>query len=279
MAAVDVQNSRFEVGVFGIAPGKPYDIVLIDRYDIRKSLREDADGDHEWVKPGSYLEDWDLLIGNVLQKTYPLSDGSGRQMAIKLTVCDSGGKEGVTTNAYNFYRRLRTLGLAPRFHLVKGDSSPNAPRVKINYPDSNRKDRFAGARGDVPVLMINPNMLKDSLNGFLDCAIPGEGMYRIPDWVPNHIYKELCAEQRDKKTSKWLNPRGSRNETWDLSYYTLAACASPLLAVEKVDWEKPPSWLDEWHKNPMILAADAEEPFAPKTKPAYSFAELAKAIG
>jgi phage terminase large subunit GpA-like protein len=99
IATVDVQKNMFVVQVFGIMPGEPFDTVIVDRFNIVKSRRVDESGEHLWVKPPVYLEDWDRITEEVLERSYPLADGSGRRMLIKMTGCDSGGREGTTTNA------------------------------------------------------------------------------------------------------------------------------------------------------------------------------------
>lgn len=276
VATNDVQKNMFVTQVFGICPGSPFDIILIDRFNLVKSTRTDEDGDALWVKPSAYLEDWHLLRKRVMDKTYPLADGSGRRMAIRATACDSGGKEGVTTNAYNFFRALRQEGRG-RFHLVKGDPAIGIPRARITFPDANQKDKLSAARGDVPVLMLNSNALKDTLNGRLDCVEPGKGMIRFPDWLPDSWFAEMCAEIRSDKG--WEDPRGkARNEGWDLFYYCIGLCVSEILRVEKFDWESPPGWARDWAHNDLVLAANQEELFAPKDSEGYDFRKLAASL-
>lgn len=276
IATVDVQKNMFVVQVFGVLPGQPFDLALIDRFHIAKSRRVDHADEHLWVKPGTYLEDWDRIREEVIDRTYELADGSERRMMIKLTGCDSGGKEGVTTNAYNFQRKLRSEGLSGRFHLVKGDSTPAAPRTRISYPDSNRRDKFAVARGDVPVLMIGSNLLKDTLSNRLECIVPGKGMLRMADWLPDFVYSEMCEEVRTPKG--WLNIHDRRNEAWDLSYYAIALCVSPLLGIEQIDWERPPLWATEWDTNVMVTAPGKKSNFESMSKSDYDFGSLAKAL-
>lgn len=283
IANVDVQKNMFVVQVHGISPGQPFDMTLIDRFSIKMSEREDPDnpGQMLWVKPASYLQDWDVLIEQVMDKTYPLTDGSGRRMAIKFTTCDSGGYskkkgESVTAMAYDFYRRLRKDKLHGRFHLVKGESKPGAPRARITFPDAQQKDKLAAARGDVPVLMLNSNVLKDALHGRLDCIEPGKGMYRFPNWLPDWWFQEMCAEDRTPKG--WENVRNSRNEAWDLSYYCIGVCVSSLLQIEKIDWNNPPLWAADWERNNMISKAGEAKRFAEPRKPKYDLAELAARI-
>lgn len=276
IATIDTQLNMWRVGVYGILPGKPFDVVVIDSYDVRKSKREDADGERLWVKPNSYLEDWDQLIEHVIEKEYELADGSGRKMAVKFAGCDMHGKEGVTTMAYNFYRSLRDRNKHRRFVLLRGDSTPAAPRCRITYPDSSRKDAMAGPRGDIPVMQINANIVKDDLNGRLDCLIPGKGMIRFPDWLPDRFYSEMCSETRGPKG--WENPSGHRNEDWDLLCYCLALCVSELLRVESIDWNNPPGWAAEWDKNDLVRLPEQAPRFAPKVHSAADFAALAKAL-
>lgn len=276
VATVDVQKNMFVVQVFGVVPGEPFDSVLIDRFHIVKSRRLDHAGEHLWIKPGAYLEDWDRITEEVLDRSYALADNSGRRMMIKMTGCDSGGKEGVTTNAYNYWRKLRANGQAGRFHLVKGDSTPGAPRTRVSYPDSNRRDKYSVARGDVPVLMIGSNTMKDTLAHRLESTVPGKGMYRTADWLPDFVYSELCVEIR--KTKGWENPQENRNEAWDLSYYFLGLCVSVLLGIEQANWENPPGWLAEWDDNTLVTAANDNKRFANQQKNGYDFGQLAASL-
>jgi phage terminase large subunit GpA-like protein len=276
IAAVDVQKNMWRVNIYGIIPGKPFDLLVIDRYDVRKSKRSDDQGDPLWVKPHAYLEDWDELIEHVMEKEYELADGSGAHMGIRFTVCDSGGKDGVTTMAYNFYRRLVEENKHRRFILYKGDPKPGNPRARITYPDSSRKDNKSGARGDIPVLLLNSNLLKDDLNGRLDCIEPGKGMVRFPDWLPDSFYSEMCSEIRTDKG--WENPSNSRNEDWDLTYVTIGLCVSELLRVEHLDWNNPPGWAAVHEKNDLVRQQEQAPRFSAQVHSAYNFAEFAKSL-
>lgn len=272
MAHVDVQNNMFVVQVHGVRPGKPYDIVVIDRFSVRKSERLDADGERLWVKPHSYLEDWNVLIEEVINKKYPLETEDG-EMAISHTFCDSGGKgrshakqtseemegRGVTFNAYNFWRKLKKEGVADRFTLVKGDSNRASPRAHLEYPDAERKDRSAGARGEIPVLFLNVNSLKDTLNALLgrdeSGGEEGGGKIDFPAWLPRSWFEELVSEHMT--TQGWMKIGSRRNEAWDL----LAYCIGSLVwkRVEKVNWASPPPWLAPWEENPRITWRDKKQ--------------------
>lgn len=247
-ACCDIQKHRWEVQVMGIRPsvnGK-FDIVVIDRFPIIKSKREsDVSEGYHWVSPHAEPEDWDLIIEQVMDRTYPLADGSG-QMKIAMTFCDSGGAEGATANAYNFYRKLKRMSRSNRFMLVKGEPKPGAPRAAVDFPDTKKADSKAQAHGEIPVLFFNSNALKDTLNGLLDRK-DGTGVV-FPDWLELSFYEELTVEVRHGL--KWENKAGRRNETWDLLYYMLGACA--WRGLDNVDWDAPPKWLAPWAENPLV---------------------------
>ena len=280
-AFVDVQKNRFIVQVHGVGVGG--DTFVVDRFEIKKAAnRVDADGDRDRVAPGSYIEDWKLLIPEVLEKTYELNDGSGRRMSLKYVFCDSGGSEGVTANAYDFVRFLRDDEDANihygRFRLLKGDPMRAQPRVQLRFPDSERKDRHAGARGEIAVLFINSNLVKDQLDHLLDRTTPGGGMIHFPEWLPDSFYVELTAEVRDPK-GKWENPSKRRNESWDFLYYQLAVNAWSGMGIENVDWRSPPGWLEEWDDNDLVFMPEREPvPFKPKEDDMPDFAALAKKL-
>lgn len=282
VACVDVQKNRFEVQIMGFGVGG--DMWVIDRFQIRKSKRLDDDGERWPVNPGAYPEDWDLLTEQVLTKSYELGDGSGRHMQIKMVACDSGGRAGVTANAYQFWRRLRDhdgsefpAGLHRRFMLVKGASTKTAPRVQISYPDSERKDRHAGARGDVPVMFINTNLVKDTLHQMLDRTEPGGGMVTFPNWLPDDFFSELCVEVRTSKG--WENLRNLRNESWDLCAYAIALGLHRDIKIERIDWQNPPGWADEHDFNDLVFIPQTGEiRFAVKTKADYDLSKLAATL-
>lgn len=122
VAAVDVQggkNRRFVVQMVGY--GENGERWLIDRYNISHTL-PDSDGVIEKIDP-RIPDDWNILISDVLKKCYPLSNNPNHFMPILAMAVDSGGEEGVTDNAYKFWRKCRRDGYAKRVYLVKGDST------------------------------------------------------------------------------------------------------------------------------------------------------------
>ncbi len=236
-AAVDVQKDRFVVQVIGWGADK--ERWLVDRYNLRYSKRQAGTNESEPVDPAGRIEDWWLLIGNVLFKPYPLANNE--QVGIKPLVIavDSGGKAGVTERAYLFWKRCRANGLGRQVMLVKGASSKTGPRVSRTFPDSsNRTQRKANARGEIPVFSLNTQILKDAIAADLERAEPGPGYIHLPSWLGAWFFDELTAETRTAKG--WENQGGARNEGFDLMVYNEAAWLT--LGGEKINWQNPPDW-------------------------------------
>lgn len=268
VATVDIQKNRFVVQVHGIGKRKNgFRITVVDYFPIIKSERLDDDGERLWVKPAAFPEDWNLLRSEVFEKRYAVSDEDGRRigsMGVAYMGYDTGGREGVTNNAYDFYRLMRKTGAGEhaRIFPLRGDSSPHAPRVALTYPDTKRKDRNAGARGEIPVLQFHPTLLKDALQGMIDRSAETsaggkrddddiERSFTWPDNLPEQWYGEICAEIRTGKG--WECPAGARNEAWDLSYYCLGICLH--LKLDRVSWDSPsaPSYAKPHAANPFVV--------------------------
>jgi phage terminase large subunit GpA-like protein len=247
-AHVDVQAGQrrgFIVQVVGWGANR--EKWIVDRYALRTSERMDATGTVLPIDPSAYVEDWRRLIAKCIERRYPLSDGSGRTMPIKLTTCDSGGEDGVTSRAYEFYRLLLRLGLQRQFLLTKGSQNKSAPMVEIRTPDTRGKADRGASSGDVPVLFINTDMLKDTLAADLDRKDPGPGFWHFPNWLHSSFYDELTAETRGEKG--WQASR-RHNESIDLCVQAEATWLR--MECDRIDWQAPPSWASEWSLNPLV---------------------------
>lgn len=266
-AQIDVQggkgskNARFVVQVHGVGVNR--ERWIVDRYALKSSMRptgqvKDGTPVMHPIDPASFAEDWDRLIEKVITRRYPLSDDSGRSMPIRLVVCDSGGKAGVTRRAYEFWRRLRRDNLHQRFRLVKGAERETAKSVEEVFPDAKkRRDRNSGAVGDVPVLLINVTTIKDVVMADVWRSTPGPGFYHFPDWLPTSFYDELTAETRG--TKRWERASSNdANETIDLCAYGEAALIH--LGVDRFNWTAPPRWAADWDQNPDVSTGGAVAP-------------------
>lgn len=182
VATVDVQagrHRRFVVQVTGY--GSRGERWIIDRYNITQSLRGDSDGESQRIDPASYPEDWDVLLTDVFHKNWPLASDPSQQMRLMAMAVDSGGEDGVTDNAYKFWRRCRRDGLGKRIYLFKGDSIRRAKLITRTFPDNTgRTGRRAQAAGDVPLWLLQTDALKDRVNNALWRDSPGPGLCAFP---------------------------------------------------------------------------------------------------
>lgn len=266
LAAVDVQANRFVVQIEGI--GRDMERWMIDRFNIAVSERE-SHGENAIIDPAGHKEDWLLLIDRVLKKRYPLEDDE-RTMGVAMTTCDSGGKEGVTENAYWFWRECKRQGLHDRFSLIKGERTrPDAkkPMVSRTMPDkSSTAARKANVVGEMPLWILNTTLLKDAVSANLTRKEPGPDYVHFPDWLPDWWYAELVAEVRTEKG--WENPTRSRNESFDLMCYAKAGYLIKLDAYWKkeLNWDSPPPWADEWDNNSEVSGHDGSRPQGQSTQ-------------
>ncbi|HBU9268753.1 TPA: phage terminase large subunit family protein [Escherichia coli] len=241
VATVDVQagrHRRFVVQVTGY--GSRGERWIIDRYNITQSLRGDSDGESQRIDPASYPEDRDVLLTDVFHKSWPLASNPSQQMRLMAMAVDSGGEDGVTDNAYKFWRRCRRDGLGKRIYLFKGDSIRRAKLITRTFPDNTgRTGRRAQAAGDVPLWLLQTDALKDRVNNALWRDSPGPGYVHFPDWLGSWFYDELTYEERSSD-GKWSKPGRGANEAFDLMVYAEALVI--LHGYEKIRWPDAPEW-------------------------------------
>ncbi|EOO9053509.1 phage terminase large subunit family protein, partial [Escherichia coli] len=241
VATVDVQagrHRRFVVQVTGY--GSRGERWIIDRYNITQSLRGDSDGESQRIDPASYPEDWDVLLTDVFHKSWPLASDPSQQMRLMAMAVDSGGEDGVTDNAYKFWRRCRRDGLGKRIYLFKGDSIRRAKLITRTFPDNTgRTGRRAQAAGDVPLWLLQTDALKDRVNNALWRDSLGPGYVHFPDWLGSWFYDELTYEERSSD-GKWSKPGRGANEAFDLMVYAEALVI--LHGYEKIRWPDAPEW-------------------------------------
>lgn len=263
VATVDVQagrHRRFVVQVTGY--GSRGERWIIDRYNITQSLRGDSDGESQRIDPASYPEDWDVLLTAVFHKSWPLASNPSQQMRLMAMAVDSGGEDGVTDNAYKFWRRCRRDGLGKRIYLFKGDSIRRAKLITRTFPDNTgRTGRRAQAAGDVPLWLLQTDALKDRVNNALWRDSPGPGYVHFPDWLGSWFYDELTYEERSSD-GKWSKPGRGANEAFDLMVYAEALVI--LHGYEKIRWPDAPEWAsrETW----LECVPDSTEP-SPSPEP------------
>ncbi|GAB0674139.1 hypothetical protein BT09C10_33960 [Escherichia coli] len=262
VATVDVQagrHRRFVVQVTGY--GSRGERWIIDRYNITQSLRGDSDGESQRIDPASYPEDWDVLLTDVFHKSWPLASDPSQQMRLMAMAVDSGGEDGVTDNAYKFWRRCRRDGLGKSIYLFKGDSIRRAKLITRTFPDNTgRTGRRAQAAGDVPLWLLQTDALKDRVNNALWRDSPGPGYVHFPDWLGSWFYDELTYEERSSD-GKWSKPGRGANEAFDLMVYAEALVI--LHGYEKIQWPDAPEWAcrETWLE---CVSDNTEQPVLPE---------------
>lgn len=291
---VDVQGDGFVCQTTGFMPNG--DMVVIDGFKITSSDRLDADGKNLPVDPRAFPDDWDMLYDQVYKRTYELSDGSGRRMRARMCSVDGYGQEGVTTQAYRFWLRLRELGDGShrRFAITKGEPNANWPIAKTSITEAGANNKHALVRGAIPRIHVGSLIAKDAVAGFMAQRVQSEnngvgGMLRYPSWMPMWFYKQLTNEIREAKAWKKIGSR--RNEAFDLTSYALALVMRPVeidspfdnIQFHRIGWDDEtncPIWAAEWDKNDHVFTpVYGDDPTPEPAKPKrLSLAELAKKL-
>lgn len=277
LASVDVQGgstARFDVQLHAVGPHMEQ--WLVDRFQIKLSRRPGMGDEFAPIDPAAYPEDWDVLTEKLLRATWrtPLEN---REIKVHRMVVDSGGEDGVTANAYAWWRRVRDAGMGDRVRLYKGGSEPKAPVMRVvRVGKRNLKDK-----GDVPLLHCNPNLLSDGVDAGLRRQTPGPGYFHFPKpkhptknpdgWLPQAFFDELAAEVR-QPNGTWAKIR-KRNETFDLCRMIRANMLS--LGLDKIkDWSRVPAWLAPLEMNSEVITVEdrremkANEAVEPEPTPA-----------
>jgi phage terminase large subunit GpA-like protein len=259
VAGVDVQGgtgARFVIQIHAIGPHMEQ--WLVDRFEIRQSMREGMGTEFAPIDPAAYAEDWDTLTEKLLRSTWR-TPNDGLELRLKLVVVDTGGEDGTTPNAYQWFRKVRREGLADKVMLYKGASVLSAPVLKMTRVGK----RGSRDKGDVPLYVCNPNILSDGVDSGLRRQTPGPGYIHFPaakhptknpdGWLPPAFFDELKAEVR-QPNGTWAKIR-KRNESFDLCRMIRAGLLR--LGLDKVrDWSAVPGWIAPLGQNSEIVAAE-----------------------
>lgn len=250
VASVDIQSgerARFEVQVHAV--GVDLEQWIVDRFAITESRRPGMGAEFAPLDPAAYPEDWDRLTELVTQATYRLEQ-EGKELRIKMVAVDTGGEDGVTANAYAWYRRLRAEGKHGNVMLVKGASTKAASILRQTVVGAQNKE----VKGDIPLYLLNTNLLKDMVMTSLSRPDVGATYMHFPSWLPASFFEEYKAEIRRVDGTYTKISSRSRNESLDLSAYIRAACLR--LGIDKISWEAPPSWALPLDKNTDVISSE-----------------------
>ncbi|MEP1934957.1 MAG: terminase gpA endonuclease subunit [Roseibium sp.] len=247
VVSIDVQKGRFVVQVFAFGVGLEHWVIA--RFDIHTPPDSTPRSSERAIDPARYSEDWDALF-DLLERRFPVLGLPFSLVPVALVV-DSGGEDGVTRNAYAFYRRAKAKGYRGRVHISKGMRGWDRDRAVLRTPEKQEGKRLKKA-SDLKILQIGTWRLKSELVASISRDDPGPGGCHLSKNLPSEVFEELCAEE--KTTSKgWQLKKGKkRNEAFDLGVYALALVI--VLKGERIDWNRPPGWAAELDKNSFASA-------------------------
>lgn len=249
--AVDVQKGRFVVQVD--AWGRGLERWLIDRFDLHSPPKDAPRAEARVIDPAGYREDWDALLP-LLETYYPVA-GSKYQIKPAALIVDSGGADGVTKNAYAFYRKARKIGLRRRVFLAKGLDGWERDRAKEVTPEKVEGKRVKN-RTDLKIVRVGTWRLKSEITASLARDDPGADAYHLTRNLPKEVFTEFCAERRTPKG--WVLRKGhKRNEALDLGVYGLALVL--VLNGEKINWRRPPIWARRMEHNSFAALRPTQE--------------------
>lgn len=258
--AVDVQVGRFVVQAE--AWGEGLERTLIDRFDIHSPPAGAPRSGDRRIDPARYLEDWSVLLP-LADRAYPVAT-EGVALKPVAIVVDAGGEQGVTPNAFDFYRAARRTH-PRRFRLVRGRGGDRVKRAEEATPETAHKGKRHVAR-DVRIIWAGTDRLKDEVAASLLREEEGARALHIPRGAPSEVFAEYAAERKGAKG--WEKKPGvRRNEALDLSVYSLALAI--VLGAEAVDWRAAPPWARPARENGFAVPLGGPEGEAevPAAKP------------
>lgn len=251
-AAVDVQSNRFAVTVLGWGQG--LESWLIDRFDILQL----EDG-RTRIDPARHPEHWGVLVRKVLWRTYPTQEDPAVMLSIVNTGIDTGGIEGVTDNAFQFWFAAMRLGVpATSITLIKGGNNPKARLLPPPTVDADRGRRNGKKQGEPDAEFFVPNVhrIKDMVDARLRRPQPGPLYCNFPVDIDPAYLDEITAEH--KVRGLWEKKQGRANETLDGYVYNIAALTRHAGNDTSLAWV--PEWARPRRRGDAPAAAIAATP-------------------
>lgn len=203
-AGIDVQHTRWEIGVWAWARG-------LESWTI----------DHHIIEgnPASE-EEWDRVTA-YLQRRYPQA-WHGSSLGISAISIDSSDQ---TQAVYNWVRK--NTHKLPVLSAVKGSSEENRP---VLMSATSQEVNWKGQKwpNGVKLFQVGVDTAKDLLLGQLSIEKPGPGFVHMASDLPREWFEQLTAEQRvlvkvnGRDVYRWVKRR-PRNEVLDCRNYALHA--------------------------------------------------------
>lgn len=238
-AAVDTGGRKFDVAWIGWdLEGRSW---ILDRLTIRQRVHDD--GIARDIHTGGSVEDWMILLTDVLDRTFPIAGRPGWHMPVAVMTVDSGDGN-VTEKARAFARRAERAGYKwgawSRVKLIKGVAGKRPA-----LPDAPRKiDRDEMGKPVEPVIMewsLGVDKLKELTIERLAVTDGSPGQVHFPAELEGRFIDEYFGESL--VDGKWQ--RSGPNEMLDLHGY--AEAGRLMLKPDRKDivWSDPnrlPPW-------------------------------------
>jgi phage terminase large subunit GpA-like protein len=141
-------------------------------------------------------------------------DPDGIEYPVILTCIDAMGRR--TADVYNFCKKHP--GLIVPCQGKEQLSRVYRPSTQQTYPGLNKK-----IPGGLDLFLHHTNYLKNQLSTMLE-VLPGDpGCWYYHSQLDLDWAEQMCAEEIDPETQRWINPRSRANHAWDVSVLQLLA--------------------------------------------------------
>lgn len=217
----------------------------IDRLTIRQ--RRWPDGLLRDIRPPDRIDDWDVLIDQVIDRKFPIIGRPGWAMPVAVVAIDTGDGN-VTWKAREFARRMLKAGKFwgkasqpwAKVMLIKGAKSPDAPPLPVK-PRKVDVDQLG--RPVTPILSeydLGVSKLKEQAVERLAVTDGGPGQCEFAEGIATNHFDEYFGEVQ--KDGKW--ERSGPNESLDLFGYEEAARQHMGPDRKDIKWDegKLPPW-------------------------------------
>lgn len=265
IATIDQQVNRFEVAVWGWGAG--FRCWLIDRFALMTVME---DGRERALRPFTRPEDWSVLHGRLLSRSYPMAGAPHLKMKIFNSSVDTQGLDNATDNAFAWWHAMvkgdvgsgRPALPATAITLLKGG---NKPKGKLLPPPTIDAKRQIKGAPQAELFIPNVNRFKDIADVRLKRGDDGPGSIGFPRDLPQAddgsfpYLAELRAEANID--GQWTREPHRANETWDLYIQSCAVLARFGGNDASMAWV--PEWARPPRDAPRALTAPAptdEEP-------------------
>lgn len=254
--SVDVQGNRFECLVRAWAPG--FESAIVDRFAL---IAVPVTG--EPLMPGLRPEHWRVLFEGVFWRRYPVQGSETLSLPLLNVAIDTGGVDGVTDNAFEFWHAAVRAGVPPQsITLIKGGNNPAARLLPAPTIDAKRQIKGQPEAG---LYVPNVTALKDTLALRLRRAEPGPGYVHLPRDLQRKWAEELTAEE--KVDGLWRRKGLAANETLDLMVYADVALirhgdrdSSLAWVRERAAWAMPSATPANVRPEPSLALVPAAPP-------------------